>query len=201
MSTDALPATITAAPLQTTRPDGKVVSTAHIGPLAGDIGRPARWSTVLLGSDQDETITTSATAAQAAHDGLVKAASKTRTITLTGRPPVKINEDEWPRIAKGEHSDHDNEYEFQANRKWKDGLIVRQHADGRALVYGYSLYDTQFRGESDYAYRGGYLLDAGADIPAAIRRVAAELVERGAPERLVTVVAHECIADLPAETL
>ena len=60
--------------------------------------------------------------------------SKTRTITLTGRAPVRIREDEWPVIASGSYKDWDNQYEFQANREWKASIRVRQHPDGRKHV-------------------------------------------------------------------
>lgn len=126
--------------------------------------------------------------------------TKTRTITLTGRPPVKVTDDTWPIIAEGSHTDWDNQYEFQANRRWNGWLMVRQHEDGRAIVYGRDDYDTQYQGEDGYCYRGGELLEAGADIPAAITRVAEELVGRGANRKMLEV-AHECIANLPAEDL
>jgi len=109
--------------------------------------------------------------------------TKTRTITLTDRAPVRIVEEEWPIIASAK--DWDGEFDFQAPRTW--AMRVRQHADGRAIVY--ATYATQFRGEVEW--RGGELLDAGADIAAAIRRVG----EDGAmPEHVI----RECIADLPA---
>ena len=41
----------------------------------------------------------------------------------------------WPVIAHGAFSDHDNEYEFQANETYKANIRVRQNQDGRAVVY------------------------------------------------------------------
>lgn len=108
------------------------------------------------------------------------------TITLTGRPPVRIRMLEWPIIARA--SDWDNENEYQANRTWK--LLVRQHADGRTLVY--AIHTTQYQGESNY--RGGKLIEPGVDVPATIRRVGERM---GQCDRLI----DECIADLPAEDL
>lgn len=108
------------------------------------------------------------------------------TITLTDQRPVIVDKEVWPLIASA--SDHDNQYEFQANRKWK--LFVRQcqtEGDDRCVVYG--VYQTQFQGESDL--RGGTLVDSLEDVPAAIKQVARHL---GFPDRL----ADECIADLPA---
>ena len=127
--------------------------------------------------------------------------TKKRTITLTGRPPVKITEAEWPEIAVGSRYDFDGQYDFQANRTWRDAIRVRRHADGRTLVYGISDHDTKFQGERGYLYKAGRLLDPGADIPAAIYEVANHLVELGAPELEMARVAEECIADLPAEEI
>jgi hypothetical protein len=105
------------------------------------------------------------------------------TVTLTGRAPVTIIKDDWPIIASAK--DWDNQHECQANRTWR--LTVRQHEDGRSLIYG--VYETQWQNES--GRRGGELLDVGADIPAAIYRVAEYL---GFDRNL----ADQCIADLPA---
>jgi hypothetical protein len=128
-----------------------------------------------------------------------QAQPKTRTITLTDRPPVKIREDEWPEIASAK--DWDNTHESQANRRWN--LRVRQNQkDGRTIVYG--TYSTQWQDERGAA--AGELLTPPSDasikddewyvwdaIPAAIKRVAANCnCER---------IADECIADLPAEEL
>lgn len=112
-----------------------------------------------------------------------------RTITLTGRPPVRIVEDEWPVIARAR--DWEGEYEVQSGRKW--WLYVRQHQDGRALVYG--RHATSYRDESDLA--AGELLDAtptGLGLAESIRRVGESL---GAGEVLI----DRCIADLPPEDL
>jgi hypothetical protein len=138
------------------------------------------------------------------------------TITLTGRPPVKITKEDWPIIASAEDKTWDNQYECQANRaaKWK--LIVRQHNDGRTIVYAVHTYTSQWQGEDGRDVRGGEMLTvSGADaesvgdtdpIVAAIQRVAAEIEDRledagqwstGTFPRL----AHECVASLPAEEL
>ena len=104
------------------------------------------------------------------------------TVTLTARPPVKITKDSWPIIASSR--DWEGEHEFQSFRKWK--LFVRQHEDGRAIVYG--IFDSNYRGEGR---RGGELLGPGEDICAAIQRVGEYL---GFQQSLM----DDCIADLPA---
>jgi hypothetical protein len=126
------------------------------------------------------------------------------TITLTDRAPVTIVADNWPVIASAK--DWDNRYEVQANRTWS--LKVRQHNDGRTIVYG--VYTTQYQNEPER--RAGLLLTppkdwapdpcepggeitpsawVGDEVVEAIKRVAEHL---GFERRL----ADECIADLPA---
>lgn len=134
---------------------------------------------------------------------------KTRTITLTGRAPVKIREDEWPQIAHGSYRDHDNQYEFQANRTWKCDIRVRQHPDGRAIVYGVYDYDTAFQNERNFVARAGVLLDGASvssRIPDAISAVASTLIaaaeEAGHNFRShISACERECISDLPAVEL
>ena len=110
--------------------------------------------------------------------------AKTRTITLTDAQPVKIIEHQWPEIAHGNWGDNPA-IPSQSNRG--ADIRVRQHADGRAIVYGTRW--SRWQGEGGRA--GGEMLDAGADIVAAIRRVAEDV---GISE----VAVRECIADLPA---
>lgn len=126
-------------------------------------------------------------------------APKYRTITLTDRAPVRIDEEQWPEIASAR--DWDNTHECQANRRWN--LRVRQHrVDGRTIVYG--TYSTQFQNERGAA--AGEIITPPDDapvsedswyvwdeIPAAIKRVAANC---GCDR-----IADECIADLPAQEL
>lgn len=125
-----------------------------------------------------------------------------RTLTLTGRRPVTIVEAEWPVIAKGADSWHDNQYEFQANRKEKASIRVRQHADGRAIVTAAYDYDSNWQGEANREYRGGELVDAGADLASVIGRVGRLMVESAGDTRVdLHMVIRDCIAALPAEEL
>jgi len=107
------------------------------------------------------------------------------TITLTDHVPVNIVKAEWPVIAKAKDDDAQQSGN-EPFRTWR--LTVRQHADGRTLIYG--VYDTAWPNENDR--RDGQLLPAGGDMVAAIHTVAEAI---RAPEYL----ARACIADLPAE--
>jgi hypothetical protein len=116
------------------------------------------------------------------------AEEKKRTITLTGRPPVTIKDSEWRVIAVASH--HDGQVASQANRTW--WIRVRQHDDGRTLVYG--CHESSFQNEPNL--RAGFLLpaDDGSAIADAIYRVADEITA-------ARWVAESCIADLPAEEI
>lgn len=109
--------------------------------------------------------------------------TKYRTITLTDRAPVKIRENEWPIIAQGEW--YDSHIHSQANREHH--IKVRQHEDGRAIVYGVT--HSSWQGARGWA--GGELLAADDDIVAAIKRV-------GSDGDIDEIAIRECIADLPA---
>lgn len=133
--------------------------------------------------------------------------SKTRTITLTDRPPVTIDEDKWPLIASVSDKEYDNQYEFQANRISKWFFAVRQHDDGRVIVYATYSYDTAWQGARCYAAKHGDLLPAGTDsagIVASINDVARRMEAaecNGEDSGRWATLAADCIADLPAETL
>jgi len=123
------------------------------------------------------------------------------TITMSERGPVKIDPEQWPVIASAE--EHDGQVECQANTLWR--IKVREHADGRRLVYGWQ---DRGNGGQHAGYRGtyaGFLLDQfqadhehrEAELEAAtiraIRRVAGVI---GAEH-----LGAECIADLPAREI
>jgi hypothetical protein len=113
---------------------------------------------------------------------------KTRTITLSNRPPVRIRDDEWQLIASADWHDGDQGLRCRAHRTaW---LKVRQHDDGRTIVY--AGYDSDFSSERDL--RAGLLLAPADDVVSAIREVAARI------ERLAEL-ADRAIADLPAEEI
>ena len=124
--------------------------------------------------------------------------SETCTIILTDQPPVRIRESEWPVIAHA-HSP-------MAIRHWRADLRVRQHADGRAIVYGVYRHITVFPGEHNFTAHAGVLVPKDADLVAAIRTVGLELA-RATREAGHDYSAHiqaavrDCIEGLPAREL
>ncbi len=124
------------------------------------------------------------------------------TITLTGRPPVKIVKGDWPVLAMASDEWWEGQVKAQAFRRWEAKITVRQHADGRAIVYGMFSYYTAWEKEHSESLRAGELLDRGASIPEAIQRVGREIEARihyeDAADIFSSRLIHECIADLPA---
>lgn len=122
---------------------------------------------------------------------------KKRTITLTNRRPVVVNEDEWPVIAQAKGDsfvgrDYTRRQQALARNEVDTySLRVRQHADGRCIVYGVFA-GSIWTGHDDC--RCGELLDKGADVVAVIRAVGEDC---GFPESVI----QACIADLPAEEI
>jgi len=120
--------------------------------------------------------------------------AKHRTITLTDRPPVRIREDDWPVIgvATGDSyggGDYARHQQALARGECDTySLRVRQHIDGRVIVYGVLDAATVWTGSEDR--RGGELLEPGVEMVAAIRRVGAEC-------QLPDSIIRECIASLP----
>ena len=129
----------------------------------------------------------------------------TRTITLTDRPPVTIREDDWPIIASSQSKEFDNQYEFQANCTSKWHFAVRQHDDGRAIVYATYSYSSTYQNARNYRARAGVLLAADATknngLVDAIRAVSATIANAehvGTDADRWPTLRDECIADLPA---
>lgn len=111
------------------------------------------------------------------------------TITMSETAPVSVDPEQWPVIASA--SDHDGKVECQANTEW--AIKVREHDDGRRLVYGYA---RAGRGGKPIGWRpssAGYLVVAGDDLVRAIRRVAGVIGRED--------LAAECIGDLPAQEI
>lgn len=128
--------------------------------------------------------------------------AKTRIITLTGRAPVKIVEADWPVIAqaKGDSFTGDISRYRQARANGEIdtySLMVRRHADGRSIVYGFldaalCSWRQPARGRS---WRGGFLITPPQGL---VMEVAVQLVAdaMGTPD-----LGRECLANLPAEEI
>jgi hypothetical protein len=123
--------------------------------------------------------------------------AKQRTITLTDRAPVKIDEEKWPVIAFGDASS--GQYDFQAfDKAW---LKVRRHEDGRTIVYG-GAGDGDGGGRPEReTRRGGYLLPSPDGTPGAIQDLVDTLSDTSYCEGLAEWAGRECLANLPAEEL
>lgn len=134
-------------------------------------------------------------------DPMTTTDENTRIITLTNRAPVKIREDEWPVIAfaVGDSFRGDVGRYTQAKQQGeidRYSLHVRQHADGRMLVYGVlNATEAHWRqpagGDSR---REGDVIAFTDDVAVTIRRV-------GERCNLPRAIIDACIADLPAVEL
>lgn len=82
-------------------------------------------------------------------------------IHLTDAPPISVDEDEWPVIARSIYFDGMTAKSSQS-RSW---ARVRQHADGRRIVYG-------LRERNNVIMRSGFLVPAESEEAffAAVRR-------------------------------
>ncbi len=137
--------------------------------------------------------------------------NKIRTITLTNRAPVKIQEAEWPVIASAK-DDSNATSNFRPDYEIDEYSInVRQHADGRTIVYAVlsaaiAEWHQPAGGESR---RGGVLLVPNGDGPLTpddgkivpMDSIAHAIRGVGEECQIPDSVIRECIADLPAEVL
>jgi hypothetical protein len=110
-------------------------------------------------------------------------------ITMSERPPVTIVKAEWPLIASA--TDHDGQVRCQANHEWD--IRVREHADGRRLVYGWMQGGNGGMHAHEREVYAGFLVTGADETVRAIRRVAG-VIEHDK-------LGDECIADLPAEEI
>ena len=124
--------------------------------------------------------------------------TKNIKITLSDRRPVSIDPEQWPVIAEAD--DHDGQVKCQANNVWK--IKVREHADGRRIIYGF--HDAGDGGQhiGFRATYGGFMTDSRntsnereleEETIRSIRRVAGMI---GRDD-----LGADCIGDLPAVEL
>lgn len=122
--------------------------------------------------------------------------AKKLTVKLSDHAPVTIVQDDWPVIATAEDRPGSTRNGTPVPNYETDHYLirVREHADGRRLVYGWVDAATSWTGTRDA--HAGYLLPAGTDAAEtvrAIRRIAGALS--------YAELADEAIADLPAQEI
>jgi hypothetical protein len=117
------------------------------------------------------------------------------TIKMSETAPVRIDTRDWPLIAQIDA--HDGALKCQAATEWT--MCVREHADGRRLVYGWQEAGNGGQYAGFEPTLAGFLVDAlGAhcaerETVRAIRRVAG-ILKRDS-------LARDCIIALPATVL
>lgn len=130
-------------------------------------------------------------------------------VRLTGRRPVDIDTAQWPVIARATDEHACGQAGQNGSFYWS--TVVRQHQDGRALVY----VATEGQCQCDFRHvEGGELVPAGGDLPGAIERVTPLLLDSyahcqagpwepsaEAQARWVRAMVQECVGSLPAEEL
>ena len=125
-------------------------------------------------------------------------------ITMSERRPLTVSKQEWPIVARADW--HDGQVECQANNERH--IRVREHRDGRRLVYGYQCagYGGQSAGTRNPG--GGFLVSPvpGPDVDGKRVGVPDEEETVRAIRRIGGIIdddrlADECIANLPAEEL
>ena len=110
------------------------------------------------------------------------------TIRLTGRPPVTIEMEAWPIIAlataaRGPASTlialaihrSDGQIALRSFCRTRASIHVRQHQDGRAIVYGSYTYESFWKGESSFSAHHGQMVPPNWDLIPAIEAVAQQL--------------------------
>lgn len=119
-------------------------------------------------------------------------ATKKLKITMSERLPVTIDPELWPVIARAYR--HDGSVESQANNEYD--IVVREHGDGRRIVYGSHEAGDGGQCPDFRATRVGFLIDrdpTAAETIRAIRRCGGAIGD----DRL----AADCIGDLPSEEI
>ena len=125
-----------------------------------------------------------------------------RIIKMTARAPLRFNVDEWPILAYADDDSRDDlrpGSRYHARQRGQADLyflMVRQHADGRSLIYGqlkaaFPQFEQPAEGESFHA---GYLVRKPSETISTIERVGDEC-------RLPAYLIRDCISRLPPEDL
>lgn len=127
--------------------------------------------------------------------------TKKITVYLTDRNPVNVDPKEWPICARGTGDSHQGshgpEYEQARAQGQYDEykLIVRQHTDGRTLVYG--IVDAAPAWTGNASVRGGELLTRRPDTDELFRIVRQVGEELGLPNAVI----RDCFESFQPEEL
>ncbi len=109
-------------------------------------------------------------------------------VVLNGGCPVLISPSEWTLLSDARI--------LMPVEMGHERLAVRQHGDGRSIVYGYAQLDESsgFAAFNIFSERGGEIVSVGSDLLGAIKRVGATL-------RFSSETIRACINGLPAQDL
>jgi hypothetical protein len=134
--------------------------------------------------------------------------SDTGVVVLDKGQPIKISSAVWPLLSEAKEPFHFQAIEPRQNPE--DGrledevilmpfgherLVVRQHATGKTLVYGYTRYDLPWAAQFNiFNPRGGEILPAGSDVASAVKRIGTTL-------GLQADTIRACINGLPTQDL
>ena len=117
-------------------------------------------------------------------------------IILSNRAPVRVCHDEWPIIAHATETRQERDGDPGTIARYK--LYVRQHSDGRAIVYGSYALSSASRWARHY---DAGLLSRSEEIPATIEAVATDLERLSDADpwdhQVFPGLARRCIASLP----
>jgi hypothetical protein len=124
-------------------------------------------------------------------------------VIMSERAPLKLDPELWPQIAFVGR--HDGVVEWQANTAWY--IRVREHADGRRVVYGGKIAGVGGQYADFRELRGGYLVDSVREVDGLVTHVhpdadgTVRAIRRVAGIICDDQLGDECIAALPAEEL
>ena len=96
--------------------------------------------------------------------------TKRKRIHLTNRRPVSIVDAEWPLLVNVGYDEHRGGQVYDATREAHGFLRIREHADGRAIVYARRWNCSAVQGEQEWNDYAGELTTSPVDIEA-IKRV------------------------------
>jgi hypothetical protein len=134
--------------------------------------------------------------------------SDTGVIVLDKGQPIKISNAVWPLLSEAKEvfnfQSWEPTFEPVTGRATSDHsfspfgherLVVRQHATGKTLVYGYTRYDLPWAAQFNlFNPRGGEILPAGSDVASAVKRIGTTL-------GLHADTIRACINGLPSQDL